>query len=213
MTVWSFYNLADGRFNGTTYSGSDQHLVANIPQGFGAIPGEFDFMSARVDLESMSVIPWKPPAPDDTDFVKFSWDEVKCRWLGTPTCSKLEADSHALIDQAAGSARLRFITDVAGQQAVYLLKLQEAEAYIASGGNTPAPHIVSEAAATGSTAGQVAAAVVARALLWNTQLSPAIEGARMGGKASVSAAALCGDRSAIQAACAAAIASLDSIQG
>lgn len=97
------------------------------------------------------------------------------------------------IDHAAGQARLRYITDVPGQQAVYLLKLSEAEAYVAAyaldTNATPGPHLAAEATATAATAISVAEAVVALATLWNTQLSPAIEGARMGGKAAVAAAA------------------------
>jgi hypothetical protein len=114
------------------------------------------------------------------------------------------------VDEAAGVARRRFITEVPGQQAVYMMKLAEARAVAADPG-AAAPHIHSEAAATGCTAVEVAAAVIARADLWNAVLSPAIEAARIGGKAAVSAAALAGDAAAITAAAEAAIAQLDAI--
>lgn len=97
------------------------------------------------------------------------------------------------IDDAAGMARLRFITDVAGQQAVYMVKLQQAQAYaeaVALDAQAPAPpYIAAEASATGETPGQVTAAILALAAVWNEQVGPAIEGARMGGKAAVGAVA------------------------
>lgn len=93
------------------------------------------------------------------------------------------------IDEAAGRARLRFITDVPGQQAVYIVKLEQAKAYTAAvaldAQATVPPYIASEATATGQTAQQVAANVLALAAVWNEQVGPAIEGARMGGKAAV----------------------------
>lgn len=96
------------------------------------------------------------------------------------------------IDDAAGRARLRFITDVPGQQAVYIVKLQQAEAYTAAVAlNAQAavpPYIAAEAAATNQTAQQVASNVIALAAVWNEQAGPAIEGQRMGGKSAVLAA-------------------------
>lgn len=116
------------------------------------------------------------------------------------------------IDNAAGQARLRYITDVPGQQAVYLMKLQQAESYSAAYAlDTEAsvpPYIDAEATATGQTASQVAAAVLALATTWNDVIGPAIEGARMGGKAAVAAAA---DLQAVEDARVAAIAALDAI--
>lgn len=114
------------------------------------------------------------------------------------------------IDDAAGRARLRFITDVPGQQAVYLVKLQQAQAYTAAvaldAQATVPPYIAAEASATGQTAQQVAANVIALATVWNEQAGPAIEGARMGGKAAVTAAQ---DLETAEAARVAAVQALD----
>lgn len=113
------------------------------------------------------------------------------------------------IDRVAGEARLRYITDVPGQQAVYLVKLSEAQAYAAAYAidpeSVPGPHLAAEASGTSQTAIAVAEAVIALAALWNDQLSPAIEGLRLGGKATVSAAA---DIAAVEAARDAAMAAL-----
>lgn len=100
--------------------------------------------------------------------------------------------AHQAIDEAAGEARLRYITDVPGQQAVYLEKLAQAQSYLsalASDANAVVPpYIAAEASGTGQTAQQVAQMVVGLGARWNDQLGPLIEGLRLGGKAAVRAA-------------------------
>lgn len=114
------------------------------------------------------------------------------------------------IDDAAGRARLRYITDVPGQQAVYMVKLQQAQAYAAafalSEQAAVPPYIAAEASATNETAAVVAANILALAGVWNEQVGPAIEGARMGGKAAVTAAQ---DLEQIEAARATAVLALE----
>lgn len=99
----------------------------------------------------------------------------------------------AMIDTVAGEARQRYITDVPGQQAVYMTKQLEAEAYLAAlAGNAataePGPHLAAEAQALGTTAQAVAENVISLASAWLQVLSPAIEGHRLAGKAAVNAA-------------------------
>lgn len=123
------------------------------------------------------------------------------------------------IDAAAGDARLRYITEVPGQQAVYLVKLAEAAAYVAAHQAdpqtaTPGPYLVAVAAATDSNALDVAQEIVAVAAQWSGVVGPAIEAARLGGKHAVANAT--GDtdeatRGAIDAARAAAIDALSTI--
>jgi hypothetical protein len=87
------------------------------------------------------------------------------------------------IDEAAGEARLRYITEVPGQQAVYMLKLAEARAHIE--GAEPGPHLVAVAATMGRTTQNVAAEIAQIASVWEQILSPAIEAQRLSGKAAV----------------------------
>ena len=122
------------------------------------------------------------------------------------------------IDRAAGDARLRYITDVPGQQAVYMTKAVEAAEYLAAYAldvlAIAPPHIAAEAAATGATALAVAQEVAGLGTLWTTGLSPAIEGARLGGKQAVMAATGEDDAAiaaAIEAARITAIAALDAL--
>ena len=111
--------------------------------------------------------------------------------MGVPwrTLSGCKMHSHNLIDEAAGVARMRYITDTPGQQAVYLLKRDEALALQASPASTPGPHIAAEAVVLGLSVQQVVASIVAQNAHWTGVLSPAIESARMGGKAAVRSAA------------------------
>lgn len=150
-------------------------------------------------------VPGPPP-------LGMGWLWTGMAWQRTVTLAELQAAARAEIDAAAGQARLRYITDCAGQQAVYLLKLEEAQAYLAAlPGNAQAPvpaHIAAEATATSAPAAAVAQMVADLAAYWNGALSPAIEGARMGAKAGVAAAA---DAAAVAAARNAGLAALAAI--
>lgn len=117
------------------------------------------------------------------------------------------------VDRAAGEARLRYITDVPGQQAVYITKLAEAEAYLASvvaGQPTaqPGAYIAAEAAVRGISAVQMSELVVALAAQWSQVVGPAIEAARIAAKLQLDAA---GTVPEIEAARDAAIAALDAL--
>lgn len=101
--------------------------------------------------------------------------------------SFLKWQAAADVDLVAGEARLRYITDVPGQQAVYLTKLQQAQAYVADSSSVPS-YIAAEAAARGITAGQVADLILATAALWTDQKGPAIEAARIKAKLAIEAA-------------------------
>lgn len=110
------------------------------------------------------------------------------------TLATLKAAAHRLIDLEAGAARLRYITDVPGQQGTYLMKIEQARAYaqqfaiVGLLAEVP-PYIDAEAVATGQDAIDVANTVIAVEALWNGSVGPAIEGARMAGKKAVSEAA------------------------
>jgi hypothetical protein len=92
------------------------------------------------------------------------------------------------IDTEAGKARLRYITDVPGQQAIYTEKLVQAKDYLA---NTPADtsahkYIGGEASARSINATQAATEIVAIASAWE-DLSVAIESKRIEAKAAINA--------------------------
>lgn len=92
-----------------------------------------------------------------------------------------------VIDMTAGEARLRYITDVPGQQAVYIVKLEQARAYLANPAVVP-PYLQAEAEARQITVPALAAMVVAIAASWNEVKGPQIEAARIKAKLAIDAA-------------------------
>lgn len=87
------------------------------------------------------------------------------------------------IDLAASNARARFISSGVGQDAVYVVKGQQAEAFAAAGFNgDPPAYIAAEAAATGVTPMVAAQTILGLRDAWNNLIGPAIESQRIGGK-------------------------------
>lgn len=110
MSAWHFYRLADGGLTGRTFSGPQDALSLNLPDGCGAIDGHFDPQSQRVNLATGLVEDWQPPAPPDTELLVHYWDAGSKRWLATPTLAALklrvQAPVMARIDQVeAGQPR------------------------------------------------------------------------------------------------------------
>lgn len=112
----------------------------------------------------------------------------------------------AEIDAAAEAARARYITLGAGQAMTYQAKGVEA-ADVLAGGSGAHPLLEAEASATGVSVADLAASVAAMSQAW-TLAAAAIEGARLGGKASVRSAA---NPPAIEAAKVAALDALKAI--
>ena len=103
--------------------------------------------------------------------------------------ARLDLLLHARIDAEAGAVRMRFITDVAGQELTYQRKESEARAWVADPEMPLAalPFLSAEMAATGADAATCAATIIAAADAW-AAIGSAIEGARIGAKRAVSAA-------------------------
>jgi hypothetical protein len=121
---------------------------------------------------------------------------------------QVQAQALEQIDQAAGAARLRYITEVPGQQAVYLSKEAQARQFKAAGYPADAvpPYVAAEVQAMGqgATPQQAADAILAIAERWQGVLSPRIELERLKGKrtvqaATTSAAVLAAAQAAIEA--------------
>lgn len=84
--IWSFYRLSDGAFTGQRYSGVLDNLAANTPEGCGAIEGEYDHLSYRVDLtDPPVVVDYVPTKPADTATATYTWDADVRRWIAAPT--------------------------------------------------------------------------------------------------------------------------------
>jgi len=100
-----------------------------------------------------------------------------------------------LIDRKAGEVRLRFITDVPGQQATYTVKGQQARTYLLALAyretepTSPVPEVPSfiaaEAQARGTTPEAAAQVIKTLADLWEGSIGPMIEQVRIMGKLGV----------------------------
>jgi len=116
----------------------------------------------------------------------------------------------AMVDDAAGAARLRYVTKAHMQQAVYDIKASEAAALAAAGyvvAGVDCPLLTAEAAASGKTLADVARGVLSTRKAW-LGIAGKIEAVRLGGKAAVMAAA---DENAAYAAMLAAVDQLQKI--
>jgi len=97
---------------------------------------------------------------------------------------------HQQIDWLAGKTRLNYITQSPGQEATYLSKYADAQAYATAGyptDATPYPWINAEAAATHQTPATVAQQIIAAATLW-TSVGSQIEAARQAAKRTIKTA-------------------------
>lgn len=122
--------------------------------------------------------------PDETGW---RWDGVK--WVRHVQLADAKLRALNEIDVVAGAARLRYITDVPGQAGTYLLKAEQAAAFIAAGGvgDVP-PYVQAEVDATGMAPLAAAEYIHGLSELWAQQLGPAIERERRIGKLAVEAA-------------------------
>lgn len=105
--------------------------------------------------------------------------------------SNTKADALDRIDRMACGVRAKYITSGAGQEATYLLKEREADAFVAAGRpveTTAYPMLTAEAAATGATVSTLADSVRATRDQW-VALAAQVEAIRMGAKAAVALAA------------------------
>lgn len=120
----------------------------------------------------------------------------------------LQSSACNQIDAAAGTQRGKYTTQVAGQNEVYQLKLNEAQAYqkATSPVATDYPHLNAEATQTSTPIATVAQNVINTYNQW-VPISAKIEGYRLGGKAAVNAAT---DAAGVQSALNKALANLES---
>lgn len=122
--------------------------------------------------------------------------------------ARTKAAALAAIDAEAGVARARYITVAPGQEATYILKAQQADAFKAGGYAGAVPGLVqAEVDATGATAQQAADAILVQEAAWAVKAAQ-IESARRRGKVAAGNAA---DAAAVEAAQAAAIAELGAL--
>lgn len=104
MTTWHFYRLADGIFEGRSFTSSDEEALAlNTPEGFGARGDVLDWESQRVDIETGELVDYQPPAPDDDhEWIHDDEDGNRVRrWVLKPEVAERRAVKAAAIERIA----------------------------------------------------------------------------------------------------------------
>lgn len=102
--------------------------------------------------------------------------------------AQLKVDAANAIDNAAGEARAKYITIAPGQEGTYLMKAQRAREFVAAEYQGPVPILIqSEVDATGTTAQQACADILAQEVAWEYKAGQ-IETARRVGKERVKVA-------------------------
>lgn len=120
--TWHFYDLGTGLFADGTLVCPDADVAANTPAGYGALRGEFDALSQRVDVAAEQpaepeldehgqpvlwappVIDYQPPAPADDELRTWAWDAATKRWVATPALLALQNAKWAEIKAAREAA-------------------------------------------------------------------------------------------------------------
>lgn len=164
-------------------------------------------MPAFWDGQTVQAMPAQPSPAHE-------WSGQSLAWVLNPSLmpaalAEAQAKGQAQVDAAAGRARLRYITDVPGQQATYQRKEQQAREWTEAGYPEPAPSfIAAEAEALGTTPQAIAVQVITLADFWAYVKGPEIEAARIKHKAAVRATATL---EAVQAALDAALVELEAL--
>jgi len=112
MSDFSFYHLSTGAFARGCYSGPEQFLAANTPEGFAPISGRFDHLCRRVeflpddfgDATVPVVVSYQPPVPADDDMQTWTWSESVERWVSVPTTAARARDVRAERDRRMAAA-------------------------------------------------------------------------------------------------------------
>lgn len=107
MKRWHFYHKDTGLFHGRSFATKYESDVAtNTPADHVAIPGTFDYLSQRVDVETGKVVEHRPEQPSEDH----DWNGR--RWVPKPELQqKIIADRFARIEiaklEASQSRRVR----------------------------------------------------------------------------------------------------------
>lgn len=99
---WYFYDLATGIFTGAVFNGDAEaaaEQVAHLGTGTAARVGPLDPLAQRVDLATGDLVPWQPPAPQDTAYTSWSWADGIKRWLPVRTPAAVAMDVRAERDR------------------------------------------------------------------------------------------------------------------
>lgn len=155
-------------------------LVMNVGDGEGWVPGYYDPNTYYIDAEGEPQT--LPPKPG----LWAIWNGVE--WFDSRTSEQVAQDLESFklnalqrINQAVGEIRRLYVTDIPGQEALYLMKQSEAIDWVASDNPQPEqfPLISAEIGVTGETGNEVAQIYLNLAAIY-TQTIAQLETIRLG---------------------------------
>lgn len=187
MLNWTVYN-ATGKITKVVH-GSEEMAAINCEPGESYMSGEVDAKSYYIQDGTPVAFPASPG-----DWAVWDWDMLiwadprDAAWYATQL-AEAKAAAMAQITAIRGQARLAYITDIPGQDAIYIAKLEEARAWLAAADPALAdyPLIASEVGVTAPTAYEVAQIFLNLNALW-VQVAAAIDGGCFATEAAVQAA-------------------------
>jgi hypothetical protein len=66
--TYSIFHPVTGLFTGQTIEMSDEHVMQNTPEGYLALPGKYDYLTQKVNVDTFVVESYTPP-PEPTELV------------------------------------------------------------------------------------------------------------------------------------------------
>ncbi len=141
-----------------------------------------DFQGAYLGKVAKSANVVQVPSPPSTSNLK--WDFLTNTWVRNYSIIDVALIAKNDIDNIAGATRLRYITDVPGQQATYLVKKQQADTYLLDN-SIVGPYLAVEAAIMNTSVLTTAQQIVSTYHSWNNYIGPKIEGIRLKAKADI----------------------------
>ncbi|WP_347268188.1 hypothetical protein [Paracoccus sp. (in: a-proteobacteria)] len=148
-----------------------------------ALPAPEEVGDATHYWDGAALQPYPPkPAPwMQFDFTAQEWQDLRSPAEVAAQLDTARLAAVARINALTGMVRRRFVTDIPGQEALYLMKEAEARAWLAATAPDPAqfPLITAEVGITAPDADQVAQVYVNLAAIW-LQTAASLETARLG---------------------------------
>lgn len=122
---FTVYQFETGQITARYVRPSIQDVADLLGEGEAVIEGWFDQSDYYIaDGEAVA----KPPRPSEThdfDYASKTWINNEAEYL-----PDLKANASAQVNEIRGSTRLKYITDLPGQDALYAAKREEAVAYL-----------------------------------------------------------------------------------
>ena len=190
MIQITVYETSSGRILRTVSAGRLEDAELNVTAGEELIPGQFDGDQYYVAGGMPAEYPPKPGPWASFDYGSGSWIDPRTPAEVAADLDESKAAAAASVNTAIGLVRRKFVTDIPGQDMLYLRKEAEAIRWLSD----PAPDLASfplisaEIGITGEDGDQIAQVWVNMADLWSG-VAAQLETLRLGHIAQIEVAA------------------------